>query len=224
MLYIVSTPIGNLGDITQRAIDVLREVDVVIAEDSRRTHVLSSRYGLGNKKIIVFNEANEHKELPRIIELLKAGKTLALTTDSGTPGISDPGFLVVREAVKENIQISQVPGACAFVSALVCSGLPSDKFIFHGFFPKKPGQKADLIKKAMESEITSVFYESPYRISKTLADIAALMPERQIVVARELTKRHEQFLRGAAAEVFKQSEEQTVKGEMVVIIAPKPKD
>ncbi len=224
MLYIVSTPIGNLGDITQRAIDVLREADIVIAEDSRRTHILANRYGLGDKKIIVFNEHNEHKELPRIIELLKAGKALALTTDSGTPGISDPGFLVVREAVKENIQISPVPGACAFISALVCSGLPCEKFVFCGFFPKKPGQKTDLIKKAMESEITSVFYESPYRINKTLADIAAIMPERNIVVARELTKRHEEFARGTAKEVFAKFKDQTVKGEMVVIIAPKPKN
>lgn len=223
MLYIVSTPIGNLDDMSHRAIDVLREADVIIAEDSRRTHVLASRYGLGNKRIIVFNEANEHKELPKIIKLLKDGKTLALTTDNGTPGISDPGFLIVREAVKENIQVSPVPGACAFVSALVCSGLPSDKFIFHGFFPKKPGQKEGLIKKAKESEITSVFYESPHRIEKTLADIAAIIPERNIVVAREMTKRHEEFARGTAVEVFKHCKEQVVKGEIVIIIAPKPK-
>jgi len=224
MLYIVSTPIGNLGDITQRAIDVLRDIDIIIAEDSRRTHILATRYGLGSKKIIVFNENNEHKELPKIIELLKAGKSMALTTDSGTPCISDPGFLIVREAVKENIQISPVPGACAFVSALVCSGLPSNKFVFHGFFPKKPGQKTDLINKAKESEITSIFYESPYRIQKTLADLAVLIPEREITLARELTKRHEEFARGKAKDVFSKFKEQTVKGEMVIIIAPKPKE
>ncbi len=223
MLYIVSTPIGNLGDITQRAIDVLREADIVIAEDSRRTHILSNRYGLGAKKIIVFNEHNEHKELPRIIKLLKQGKNLALTTDSGTPGISDPGFLVVREAVKEGIKISPVPGPCAFVSALVCSGLPCEKFIFYGFFPKKPGQKTEIIKKAMESEMTSVFYESPHRIKDTLADIVALMPERNMVSAREMTKRHEEFTRGTAKEVYKNFKDQLVKGEIVVIIAPKPK-
>lgn len=224
MLYIVSTPIGNLGDITQRAIDVLREVDVVIAEDSRRTHILANRYGLGDKKIIVFNEYNEHKELPRIIKLLKAGKSLALTTDSGTPGISDPGFLVVREAVKEGIKVSPVPGACAFVSALVCSGLPCEKFVFYGFISKKPGQKKDLLEKMKENSMASVFYESPHRILKTLADIVALMPERNIVVAREMTKRHEEFTRGTAKEVFKHFKEQVVKGEIVVIVAGKPKD
>jgi 16S rRNA (cytidine1402-2'-O)-methyltransferase len=224
MLYIVSTPIGNLDDMSHRAVDVLRNADIIVAEDSRRTLVLSNRYGLGKKKIIVFNEANEHKELPRIIRLLKEGKSIALTTDNGTPGISDPGFLVVREAVKEGIKVSPVPGACAFVSALVCSGLPSDKFIFHGFLPKKPGQKSETIKNAMESDITSVFYESPHRIGKTLADIAAIMPKRSIVVARELTKRHEEFAKGKASEVYRQFREQTVKGEIVVIIAPKPKN
>jgi len=224
MLYIVSTPIGNLDDFSHRAIDVLRDCDVIIAEDSRRTHVLATRYGLGNKKIIVFNAGNEHKELPRIITLLKEGKNLALTTDNGTPGISDPGFLIVREAVKEDIKIIPIPGACAFISALVCSGLPSDKFTFQGFLPKKPGQKTDLIKKAKESEITSIFHESPHRINKTLADITAIMPDRNIVVARELTKRHEEFLRGTAKEVYAKFQLQTVKGEMVIIIAPKPKE
>jgi 16S rRNA (cytidine1402-2'-O)-methyltransferase len=223
MLYIVSTPIGNLDDMSYRAVDILRKADVVVAEDSRRTFVLSNRYGLGNKKIIVFNEHNEHKELPRIIKLLKEGKTLALTTDSGTPGISDPGFLIVREAVKEGIHVAPVPGACAFVSALVCSGLPSDRFVFHGFVSKKPGQRKDAVEKAKGSEITSVFYESPHRIHKTLDDIAEIMPERQIAVARELTKRHEEFVRGTAKEVSENFEGQIVKGEMVVIIAPKPK-
>lgn len=223
MLYIVSTPIGNLDDMSHRAVDILRDADVIIAEDSRRTYVLSNRYGLGAKKIIVFNEHNEHKELPRIMKLLKQGKNLALTTDSGTPGISDPGFLVVREAVKEGITVSPVPGACALISALVGSGLPSEKFVFHGFVPKKQGQRKDLLEKMKESSTTSVFYESPYRIEKTLADITALMPERQVVVARELTKRHEAFERGKAKDVFKHFREQKVKGEMVVIISPKPK-
>lgn len=224
MLYLVSTPIGNLGDITQRAIDVLREVDIIIAEDSRRTHILATRYGLGAKNIVVFNEHNEHKELPKIIKLLKAGKTMALTTDSGTPAISDPGFLVVREAVKEGIKVSPVPGACALVSALVCSGLPSDKFMFYGFMPKKPGQKEEILKKAKESDVTSVFYESPHRIKKTLEDISTALPDRNIVLARELTKRHEEFARGSAKEVFENFKEQTVKGEIVIIIDRKPKE
>lgn len=223
MLYLVSTPIGNLGDITQRAIDVLREVDVIIAEDSRRTFILSERYGLGAKKIIVFNEHNEHKMLPKIITLLKEGKTMALTTDSGTPGISDPGFLIVREAVKEEIQISPVPGACALISAIICSGLSSDKFTFDGFLPKKPGQKNDMLKKAKKSEVTSVFYESPHRIKKTLESINEILPERNIVLARELTKRHESFARGTAGEILKNFEDQTIKGEMVLIIDKKPK-
>jgi 16S rRNA (cytidine1402-2'-O)-methyltransferase len=224
MLYIISTPIGNLDDMSHRAVDILRDIDIIIAEDSRRTFVLANRYGLGKKKIIVFNEHNEHKELPKIINLLKEGKNMALTTDSGTPGISDPGFLVIREAIKEGIEISPVPGACAFISALVCSGLPSDKFSFHGFMPKKPGQKKEIIEKMGESETTSVFYESPHRIDKTLADIVTIMPKRQIAVARELTKRHEEFTRGTATEVFAKFTEQIVKGEMVVIVAPKPKN
>lgn len=223
MLYIVSTPIGNLGDITQRAIDILRDVDVIIAEDSRRTHVLSKRYGLGAKKIIVFNEHNEHRELPKIIELLKAEKKLALTTDSGTPAISDPGFLVVREAIKENLPISPVPGPCALVSALVCSGLPSERFTFYGFFPKKPGQRKEMIEKAKDSEFTSVFYESPYRVKKTLVEIAEKLPGRNVVLARELTKRHEQFMRGTAEEILGQYKEQVVKGEMVLMIDRKTK-
>jgi 16S rRNA (cytidine1402-2'-O)-methyltransferase len=185
--------------------------------------VLSNRYGLGAKKIIVFNEHNEHKELPRIIKLLKEGKTMALTTDSGTPGISDPGFLVVREAVKEGIKVSPVPGACAMISALVCSGIPTDRFVFHAFISKKPGQRKDLLMQMKESSMTSVFYESPHRIEKTLADIAEIMPEREIVIARELTKRHETFERGLAKDVFKGFREQIMKGEMVVIISPKPK-
>lgn len=224
MLYLVSTPIGNLDDMSYRAIDVLRNADIIIAEDSRRTFVLANRYGLGAKKILVFNEHNEHKELPRIIRLLKGGKKLALTTDSGTPGISDPGFLVVREAAKEGIAVVPVPGPCAFVSALVCSGIPSDRFTFHGFLPKKPGQKEDILKKAKESEVTSVFYESPYRIRKTLEAISKVMPERNIALARELTKRHEKFSRGTAKQILDSFEDQTVKGEMVVIIDRKPKE
>ena len=223
MLYIVSTPIGNLDDMSHRAVDVLRQVDVIVAEDSRRTYILSNRYGLNAKKIVVFNEHNEHKELPRIIGLLKEGKTIALTTDSGTPGISDPGFLVVREAVKEGIKVSPVPGPCAFVSALVCSGLPCEKFVFCGFISKKPGQKKEMLENAKESLTTTVFYESPHRIEKTLADIAAIMPDRNIVIARELTKRHEEFARGTAAEVFRNFKEQAVKGEIVVVVAGKPK-
>jgi len=208
MLHIVSTPIGNLDDMSHRAVDVLRAADVIIAEDSRRTYILSNRYGLGAKKVIPYNEANEKAQLPKIIELLKQGNEVALTTDAGTPGISDPGFLIVREAVKENIKISPVPGPCAFISALVCSGLPCEKFIFEGFIPKKPGQKESLLKKIKENNVTSIFYESPHRISKTLADLAAIMPDRNIVIARELTKRHEEFARGTAKEVFKHFKEQ----------------
>ena len=224
MLYLVSTPIGNLDDMSYRAVDVLREADIIIAEDSRRTYILANRYGLGAKKIVVFNEHNEHKELPKIIKLLKDGKTLALTTDSGTPGISDPGFLVVREAVKEGIKISPVPGACALVSALSCSGLPSDKFTFYGFMPKKPGQKEELLKKAKESEVTFVFYESPHRVNKTLEAINSVLPERTIVLARELTKRHEEFARGSAKAILENYENRTVKGEIVILIDKKPKE
>jgi 16S rRNA (cytidine1402-2'-O)-methyltransferase len=216
MLYIVSTPIGNLKDITLRAIDTLREVDVILAEDTRRTKILLNEYLVRDKRILSYNEINKTRRTQEAIELLKQGKDIALVSDSGTPGISDPGFFLVREAIKYNIQISPIPGACAFISALVCSGLPTDKFEFYGFIPKKQGQKKKFIQSIGEK--TAIFYESPHRIQKTLKLMAEAIPERNVVLARELTKKFEEFIRGTAKGVYSNLKDREIKGEIVVIV------
>jgi len=214
MLYIVATPIGNLGDITYRAVDILKEVDLILAEDTRRTGVLLGHYKI-SKKMISFNDFNKERKTPEIVKLLKSGHSVALVSDAGTPGVSDPGFYLVRECVKSGIVVSPVPGACALISGLVCSGLPTDKFSFHGFISKKEGQK-----KKFFSEIsgTTVFYESPHRILKTLKVMNSVIPNRQIVIGRELTKKFEEFIRGTVSEVYLQLKEKNIKGEIVVIV------
>jgi 16S rRNA (cytidine1402-2'-O)-methyltransferase len=216
MLYIVSTPIGNLKDITFRAIDTLREADLIFAEDTRRTGLLLKRYFIKDKQILSYNDINKTRRTIQAIELLREGKDIALVSDSGTPGISDPGFYLVREAVKYNIQISPVPGACAFVSALVCSGLPTDKFVFYGFIPKKEGQKKKFFSSLGDK--TVVFYESPYRIIKTLKLMNEIIPDKKIVIARELTKKFEEFIRGSVKGVYNRLKDKELKGEIAVIL------
>lgn len=218
MLYIISTPIGNLKDITYRAIEVLKEADIVVAEDSRRFSIVAKEYGIDKKKLIIMNENNEKIKVKQIIDELKQNKSVALTTDNGTPGISDPGFLLVREAVKENIKIIPVPGPTALIAALTCSGIPCDKFAFLGFIPKRQGQREKFIEKIKEEGKTSVFYESPHRIQKTLEAMARLIPDKNIVIARELTKRFEEFIRGKAKEVYEKLKDKEIKGEIVVIV------
>lgn len=215
MLYIISTPIGNLKDITLRAIDTLREVDLILAEDTRRTGILLKEYLIKNK-LLSYNDMNKTRRTKEAIQLLKQGKDLALVSDSGTPGISDPGFYLIREAIKYNIQISPIPGPCALISALVCSGLPTDSFIFYGFIPKKQGQKKRFLEQLPET--TVIFYESPHRIIKTLKLMNEIMPKKQIVIGRELTKRFEEFIRGTVKGVYNKLKEKQLKGEIVVII------
>jgi len=218
MLYIISTPIGNMKDITLRAVDVLRDVDLILAEDTRRTGKLLKEYGI-SKKMLSYNDANKTRRSLEAVELMKQGKDIALVSDSGTPCISDPGFYVVREAIKYNIDVSPIPGASAFVAALVASGLPTDKFGFLGFFPKKEGKKKETLFWISKTEgMTFIYYESPHRIMKTLKLMDEIIPDRQIVIGREITKKFEEFIRGSVKEVYSKIQNKTIKGEIVVLI------
>jgi 16S rRNA (cytidine1402-2'-O)-methyltransferase len=220
MLYLVPTPIGNLKDITLRALDVLKEVDLVLAEDTRTTSHLLTHYQI-NKPITPYHQHNEHKVLSHLVAQLKEGKKMAVVTDAGTPGISDPAFLLVRECIREGIRVECLPGATALVPALVNSGLPTNSFVFEGFLPVKKGRQT-LLKKLAEEERTIVFYESPNRLVKTLEELINYFgQERQCSVSRELTKMFEENKRGSLAEVSAWFREKPVKGEIVVVISGK---
>jgi 16S rRNA (cytidine1402-2'-O)-methyltransferase len=221
MLYIVPTPIGNLADITFRAIDILKSVDLILAEDTRTSAVLLQHYQI-QKPITPYHQHNEHKIIHHLAEQLLAGKTMALLTDAGTPGISDPAFLLVRECVKQNIRVECLPGATAFVPALVNSGLPISSFCFEGFLPLKKGRQTFLKKMALE-ERTMVFYESPMRLVKTLNDfIEYFGADRQCCVSRELTKKFEENKRGSLQEVHDHFNAKPVKGEIVIVVQGLP--
>lgn len=214
------TPIGNLADITFRAIEILKSVDLILAEDTRTSSVLLNHY-LVQKPISPYHQHNEHKIVAHLSEQLAAGKTIALLTDAGTPGISDPAFLLVRECVKNNVEVQCLPGATAFVPALVNSGLPINSFCFEGFLPLKKGRQTFLKKMAAEGR-TMVFYESPMRLIKTLKDfIEYFGAERQCCVSRELTKKFEENKRGTLQEVHDYFNEKIVKGEIVIVVAGK---
>lgn len=220
MLYIVPTPIGNLADITFRAIDVLKNADLILAEDTRTSSVLLNHYQI-QKPITPYHQHNEHKIVQHLADQLAAGKIMALLTDAGTPGISDPAFLLIRECVKHDIRVECLPGATAFVPALVNSGLPINSFVFEGFLPLKKGRQTKL-KQLAEEERTIVIYESPMRLVKTLEDfIEYFGEERQCCVSRELTKKFEENKRGSLKEVSDYFKEKGVKGEIVVVIAGK---
>ena len=220
MLYIVPTPIGNLQDITLRAIEVLKKVDLILAEDTRTSSKLLNHYAI-QKPVTPFHQHNEHQVLQHIITQLANGKVMALVTDAGTPGISDPGFLLVRECIKAGIKVECLPGATAFVPALVNSGLPSDRFCFEGFLPLKKGRHT-LLTKLAEEERTIILYESPVRLVKTLNDLAQYFGnDRRCCVSRELTKVYEENVRGSLQEVMSHFSEKTVKGEIVIILGGK---
>lgn len=220
MLYIVPTPIGNLKDITLRALDVLKEADLILAEDTRTSSHLLNHYGI-TKPVSPYHQHNEHKVLQHLVDQLLAGKKMALITDAGTPGISDPAFLLIRECVKNNIVTECLPGATAFVPALVNSGIPSNRFVFEGFLPLKKGRQSALKLLAAE-ERTMIFYESPVRLVKTLEDfIQYFGAERQCCVSRELTKLFEENKRGTLQEVSEYFKQKTVKGEIVIVVAGK---
>jgi 16S rRNA (cytidine1402-2'-O)-methyltransferase len=220
MLYLVPTPLGNLKDITLRALETLQQVDVILCEDTRTSQKLLQHYQI-KKPLSPYHQHNEHKIVPHIVDQLVAGKSMALITDAGTPGISDPAFLLVRECIKQNVQVNCLPGAAAFVPALVNSGIPTNRFVFEGFLPMKKGRQTLLKQLALE-ERTIIFYESPMRLVKTLEEMAQYLgPERLCCVSRELTKMFEENKRGSLTEVAAYFKEKTVKGEIVVVVAGK---
>lgn len=220
VLYLIPSPIGNLADITFRAIETLKAVDLILAEDTRTSSILLNHYQV-QKPITAYHQHNEHKILAHLTGQLATGKTMALLTDAGTPGISDPAFLLVRECIKNNIKVECLPGATAFVPALVNSGLPINNFCFEGFLPLKKGRQT-ILKKLADEERTMVFYESPMRLVKTLNDfINYFGPQRQCCVSRELTKKFEENARGSLQEVYDYFNTKTVKGEIVIVVAGK---
>lgn len=217
MLYLVPTPIGNLADITIRAIDVLKSVDLILAEDTRTSSVLLNHYQI-QKPLSSYHQHNEHKIVSHITDQLLSGKNIALITDAGTPGISDPAFLLVKHCIDNNIEVCCLPGATAFVPALVNSGLPTDSFCFEGFIPLKKGRQTFLKRMATEQR-TMIFYESPMRLLKTLKNfIEYFGPERKCSVSRELTKKFEENKRGTLQEVHDYFESKAVKGEIVIVV------
>lgn len=221
-LYLVPTPIGNLADMTFRAVDVLKEVDVILCEDTRTSGKLLAHYQI-KKPLFAYHQHNEHKVTERLIERLLTGESMALITDAGTPGISDPAFFLVRSCVAQEIQVETLPGATAFVPALVNSGLTCDKFIFEGFLPHKKGRQTRL-KLLAEATQTIVFYESPHRLLKTLEQLKEFFGEtRQAAVCRELTKLHEETIRGSFDDLLSYYKNHTLKGEIVLVVEGKSK-
>jgi len=217
MLYIVPTPIGNLKDITLRALEVLQAVDAVIAEDTRKSGLLLKHFSI-EKKFIPFHQHNEHKVVESICNKLATGSDMALITDAGTPGISDPGFLLVRACVQAGIEVTSLPGATAFVPALVNSGLPCERFCFEGFLPVKKGRQTRLESLKLEQR-TMVFYESPHRLIKTLTQFKEIFGElRQASVSREITKMYEENRRGTLLELIDYFNTQNIRGEMVIVV------
>lgn len=216
-LYLVPTPIGNLSDITLRALEVLKSVDTILAEDTRTSGFLLKHYEI-SKPLQSFHIFNEHKTLAGLIARLQQGEVMALISDAGTPGISDPGFLLVREALKAGLHIDCLPGATALIPALVKSGFPTDRFVFEGFLPHKKGRQT-LLKKLSEEDRTIVLYESPHRLIKTLEQLIEFFgPDRMVSVSRELTKLHEETRTGTVKEVLEHFKKKDVKGEIVIVI------
>jgi len=219
-LYIVPTPVGNMEDMTMRAIRVLKEADVVLAEDTRTSGVLLKHFGI-SRPLISHHKFNEHGTSAAVIERLLAGQTVALISDAGTPGISDPGFFLVREAVRAGIEVQTLPGPTAFVPALVSSGLPCDRFVFEGFLPQKKGRQGR-IEALKDEPRTIVFYESPYRVLKLLQQLAAVFgPDRQASACREISKIHEESVRGTLQELITHFTEREPRGEFVIVVAGK---
>jgi len=218
MLYVVSTPIGNLGDITLRALEVLKSVDVVAAEDTRHSGMLLKHFEI-KKPLLSYHEHNEAMRAAQLVERLAAGEDVALITDAGTPALSDPGARLIRECIKRGLSFTIIPGPSSILAALVGSGFSTEKFCFRGFLPVKSGQRKRELLAAVNREETTIFFESPYRLTKTLAACIEIMPDRQLCVARELTKKFEEFHRGTASELFAHYEAHRPKGEIVVIVA-----
>ncbi|MBL7130944.1 MAG: 16S rRNA (cytidine(1402)-2'-O)-methyltransferase [Candidatus Omnitrophica bacterium] len=217
MLYIVSTPIGNLEDITLRAIDMLKKADLIAAEDTRHFQKLAIRYQI-KTPTTSYHDHNKVQKTPFLIEKLKAGKLVVLVSDAGTPGISDPGFYLIREAIRNNIPVTVIPGASAIISALVLSGMPTDKFIFEGFLSHKHVARQKRLAQLKEEKRTMIFYESPYRIPAFLEDVLEILGDRPIVCVRELTKKFEEVFRGSTADALQHFQRNKPRGEFVVVI------
>jgi 16S rRNA (cytidine1402-2'-O)-methyltransferase len=216
-LYLVPTPIGNLADITLRALEILKSVDLILAEDTRTSGILLKHYDIG-KPLQSFHNFNEHKILSFLIERLKGGQTMAVISDAGTPGISDPGFLIARACLNAGLSIECLPGATAFVPALLKSGLPANRFVFEGFLPQKKGRMT-LLKQLAEESRTMIFYESPYRLVKTLTQFGEYFgSQRKASVSRELTKKFEETVNGTIEEIVKHFSTKDVKGEIVIVV------
>ena len=215
-LYLVATPIGNLADMTFRAVHILQQADVIAAEDTRKSSVLLSHYQI-HTPLRSYHSYNLKRETPKLIELLKQGQTIALISDAGTPGISDPGYHLVQACIREDIRIIPIPGPSAIITALVASGLPSHRFVFEGFLPRKKGRKTRLDQIARE-ERTVVLYESPHRILKTVKELHERLGDRSCVMARELTKKFEEFFRGTLGELVNYLESKPIKGEIVLLV------
>ncbi len=221
VLYVVATPIGNLKDITIRALETLKSVNIIACEDTRVTKKLLNHYGIHGKKLIPYHEHIEEEASEKVISLLKGGEDIALVSDAGTPCISDPGYRVVKKAWENGIKVVPVPGAFAGAAALSASGLPSDKFLFVGFLPNKPKKKEKLLEEYIKTGITFILYESPKRIKKTVQLIGNISPDSEVVVAKEITKIHERFFRGKAEDILNILDEETLlKGEFVVVVYP----
>ena len=218
MLYVIGTPIGNLGDVTLRALETLRSADVVAAEDTRHSGILLKHYGI-QKPLVSYHEHNEAMRTAQLIERIAANENVALITDAGTPGISDPGARLIRECIKRQLPFTIVPGPSSILTALVGSGFAAENFFFGGFLPTKSGQRARELRLAADRAETSIFFESPFRILKTLAACFEIIPDRQLCVARELTKKFEEFRRGTPRELISHYEARPPKGEIVLVIS-----
>lgn len=217
-LFVVATPIGNLEDITFRAVRILSEVDLIAAEDTRRTKILLMKYNI-NTPMTSYHKFNIKSKTSHLIELLMQGKNIALVSDSGTPGISDPGFELIGASLDRDIRVEPIPGPSAAVTALTISGLPTDRFVFEGFLPKKPGKKVKKLKELKSESRTIIIYESPFRLIRTLEEVEKVMGDRQVAVCRELTKKFEEIVRGKAGEVLGKIKGSRVRGEIVLVIS-----
>jgi len=218
MLYVVATPIGNLADITLRAVEILKSADVIAAEDTRRSGMLLKHFEI-KKPFVSYHEHNEATRTLQLVERLARGENIALISDAGTPGLSDPGLRLIRECIKRQLPFTIVPGASSILAALIGSGFSTEKFFLGGFLPVKPGQRERELQAAAERDETAIFFESPYRLTKTLTACIDVMPDRQLCVARELTKKFEEFRRGTASELLAHYQAHPPKGEIVLVIS-----
>jgi len=220
-LYLIPTPIGNMGDITERSLEILKEVEIVACEDTRHSGGLLSKLGI-RKKLISYHEFNEESRAKQLIDILKQGSSVGVISDAGSPGISDPAYRVVRAAIDNDIPIVPLPGANSIIPALTASGLPTDRFFFEGFLPNKSGARKTRLSKIADFPHTLIFFESPHRIVKSLNDILEVLGDRRACVAREITKIHEQFIRGTVSEILEMLGK-TTKGEIVIVVEGSPK-